>query len=131
MKCYDINLDILHIFKIELNINSVKLLTIQIIFLFIFYLFLPCSLFIIAGSPNKSIHLQFRTLESECSFDFLFVYDGNSYSSPLLASLSGDSLPSPVTAKSGYVSQCILIFYLVLSVNILTIDDVYMIFSYL
>ena len=68
-----------------------------------FELFILCVLS--AGSPNKTIHLQFRTMSTECSFDFLFIYDGKSYSSPLLATLSGDSMPHPVTARSGYVSK--------------------------
>ncbi|KAL8608232.1 hypothetical protein ACOMHN_016687 [Nucella lapillus] len=62
-----------------------------------------CEWLIEAGSPNKSIHLKFKTMSTECSFDFLFIYDGNSYDSPLLATLSGDSFPYPVTARSGYM----------------------------
>lgn len=33
----------------------------------------------------------------------MFVYDGDSYQSPLLASLSGNTLPQPIEAKSGKV----------------------------
>lgn len=67
-------------------------------------LFLSCFVFVAAGSPNKTIHLEFEKMSTECSFDFLFIYDGNSYRSPLIATLSGDSLPFPVVARSGYVS---------------------------
>ncbi|XP_076454870.1 multiple epidermal growth factor-like domains protein 8 [Babylonia areolata] len=62
-----------------------------------------CEWLIEAGSPNKSIHLKFKAMSTECSFDFLFIYDGDSYSSPLLATLSGDSFPHPVTARSGHM----------------------------
>lgn len=43
-------------------------------------------------------------MDTECSYDFMFIHDGNSYESPLLASLSGDTLPKTIIAKSGYVS---------------------------
>ena len=43
-------------------------------------------------------------METECSYDYLFVYDGNSYSSPLLGSYSGETLPDRILAASGYVS---------------------------
>ncbi|XP_041369444.1 multiple epidermal growth factor-like domains protein 8 [Gigantopelta aegis] len=62
-----------------------------------------CEWLIDAGSPNKTIHLEFKNMATECSFDFLFIYDGNSYASPLIASLSGDSPPNPVLATSGFM----------------------------
>lgn len=42
-------------------------------------------------------------METECTYDYLFVYDGDSYQSPLLASLSGKTMPQPIEAKSGKV----------------------------
>ena len=42
-------------------------------------------------------------MDTECTYDYLFVYDGDSYQSPLLASLSGNTLPEPMEAKSGKV----------------------------
>ncbi|XP_055954420.1 multiple epidermal growth factor-like domains protein 8 [Patella vulgata] len=65
--------------------------------------FAQCEWLIEAGGSNKFIHLDFKSMSTECSFDFLFVYDGNSYSSHLLASLSGDSPPDTLIAKSGYM----------------------------
>nr|KAG5710511.1 hypothetical protein BaRGS_013157 [Batillaria attramentaria] len=62
-----------------------------------------CEWLIDAGNPNKTIHLHFQAMSTECSFDFIFIYDGNSYASPLLATLSGDSMPHPLTARSGYM----------------------------
>ena len=51
-----------------------------------------------------SITLTFITHDTECSYDFLFIHDGPSYSSPLIASFSGNTLPEAVTAHSGMVS---------------------------
>lgn len=44
-------------------------------------------------------------MDTECTYDYLFVYDGDSYQSPLLASLSGNTLPEPIEAKSGKVTN--------------------------
>ncbi len=44
-------------------------------------------------------------MDTECTYDYLFVYDGDSYQSPLLASLSGNTLPQPIEAKSGKVAK--------------------------
>lgn len=60
--------------------------------------------FFVSGHGNSSILLTFNTMNTECSYDFLFVYNGDSYEKPLLASLSGDQLPKPLLATSGYVS---------------------------
>ncbi|XP_035828225.1 multiple epidermal growth factor-like domains protein 8 [Aplysia californica] len=62
-----------------------------------------CEWLINAGNPNKTIHLSFESMATECSFDFLFIYDGKSYSSKLIATLSGDSPPKPITAYSGHM----------------------------
>lgn len=43
-------------------------------------------------------------MDTECTYDYLFVYDGDSYQSPLLASLSGNTLPQSIEAKSGKVT---------------------------
>lgn len=58
-------------------------------------------------APNNShrIVLNFTFMNTECTYDYLFVYDGDSYQSPLLASLSGHTLPQPVEAKSGKVTK--------------------------
>lgn len=41
---------------------------------------------------------------TECSYDYVFVYDGDSFRSPLLGSFSGKTEPQQVTSSSGYVS---------------------------
>lgn len=46
---------------------------------------------------------------TECSFDYVFVYDGESFNSPLLGSFSGKTEPQQITATSGSVS-CIFFF---------------------
>lgn len=42
---------------------------------------------------------------TECSYDYVFVYDGDSFDAPLLGSFSGKTEPQNVTASSGYVSS--------------------------
>lgn len=65
------------------------------------------SLFLYFPAPSNShrIVLNFTFMDTECTYDYLFVYDGDSYQSPLLASLSGHTLPQPIEAKSGKVTN--------------------------
>ncbi|KAF3839320.1 hypothetical protein F7725_018037 [Dissostichus mawsoni] len=60
-----------------------------------------CEWLIKAPSSSHSIVLNFTFMDTECTYDYLFVYDGDSYQSPLLASLSGNTMPEPIEAKSG------------------------------
>ena len=60
--------------------------------------------FLFPGDSSSYILLEFQQMHTECSYDYLFVYNGQSYQSPLLGSFSGDSIPNPVMATSGYVS---------------------------
>uniref|UniRef100_A0A8C7C7Q8 Multiple EGF like domains 8 n=1 Tax=Oncorhynchus kisutch TaxID=8019 RepID=A0A8C7C7Q8_ONCKI len=60
-----------------------------------------CEWLVKAPSSNYRIVLNFTFMETECTYDYLFVYDGDSYQNPLLASLSGNTLPQPIEAKSG------------------------------
>ncbi|XP_067365540.1 multiple epidermal growth factor-like domains protein 8 isoform X2 [Channa argus] len=60
-----------------------------------------CEWLIKAPSYSHRIVLNFTFMDTECTYDYLFVYDGDSYQSPLLASLSGNTLPQPIEAKSG------------------------------
>lgn len=62
-------------------------------------------LFLVAPSNSHRIVLNFTFMDTECTYDYLFVYDGDSYQSPLLASLSGNTLPQPIEAKSGKVTN--------------------------
>lgn len=63
------------------------------------------SLYLPAPSNSHRIVLNFTFMDTECTYDYLFVYDGDSYQSPLLASLSGNTLPQPIEAKSGKVTN--------------------------
>lgn len=56
------------------------------------------------GDARTFIQLDFSRIETECSFDYVFVYDGDTYNSTKLASVSGDTLPKSLVAKSGRVS---------------------------
>ncbi|XP_059823923.1 multiple epidermal growth factor-like domains protein 8 [Hypanus sabinus] len=60
-----------------------------------------CEWLILAPDSRFHIVLTFTSLATECTYDYLFVYDGESYGSPLLASLSGNTLPEPIEARSG------------------------------
>lgn len=61
-----------------------------------------------APSNSHRIVLNFTFMDTECTYDYLFVYDGDSYQSPLLASLSGKTLPQPIEAKSGKVGRIVM-----------------------
>ena len=41
------------------------------------------------SSQKHYISLQFSRMATECSYDYLYVYDGNNYKSRLLGSFSG------------------------------------------
>lgn len=73
-----------------------------------FYLF---KYLFIANSTNQFITLEFKTLNTECSYDYVFIYDGDSFNSPVLGSFSGKNQPQSVLASSGFVSifSCIKI----------------------
>ena len=76
---------------------SVKMLTLILIII---------NSTIIGG--GKYIVLEFISMITECSYDYLFVYDGLSYNSSLIGSFSGESIPDKLLATSGYV--CYVIF---------------------
>lgn len=62
-----------------------------------------CEWLIKANSSKKFITLSFRSMGTECSYDYVFVYDGDSFRSPLLGSFSGKTEPQQVIATSGYM----------------------------
>ena len=67
--------------------------------------------FFSAGGPGRFISLEFVSMKTECSYDYLFVYDGQSYNAPLLASFSGITLPDTVLASSGHVSDSVNVLF--------------------
>lgn len=67
-----------------------------------------CEWLVAAGKHGQYINLKFHEMLTECSYDYLFVYDGDSYRSTLLGTFSGDTLPSSIYASSG--KMLILLF---------------------
>lgn len=62
-----------------------------------------CEWLIKANGSNKYITLTFGSMGTECSYDYVFVYDGDSFHSPLLGSFSGNTEPQQVISSSGYM----------------------------
>ncbi|GFG35976.1 hypothetical protein Cfor_03559, partial [Coptotermes formosanus] len=60
-----------------------------------------CEWLIKAVNSSQFITLKFHMMSTECSYDYVFVYDGDSFESPLIGSFSGKSQPQQVTATSG------------------------------
>uniref|UniRef100_F6R4A2 Attractin n=1 Tax=Monodelphis domestica TaxID=13616 RepID=F6R4A2_MONDO len=66
---------------------------------------------LIEGQPNRILRLRFNHFATECSWDHLYVYDGDSIYAPLVAAFSGLIVPErdgnvtvpEVVATSGYV----------------------------
>ena len=72
-------------------------------FLFVALFITLSSIFFAASYPNVSITITFIEFGTECSIDYLFIYDGGSYLSPLIGAFSGNTLPETVVAHSGQV----------------------------
>uniref|UniRef100_A0A8C2KCC4 Attractin n=1 Tax=Cyprinus carpio TaxID=7962 RepID=A0A8C2KCC4_CYPCA len=53
---------------------------------------------LIEGQPNSILRLRFEHFATECSWDHLYVYDGDSIYSPILAAFSGKLLPKQCNA---------------------------------
>lgn len=62
-----------------------------------------CEWLIKANGTDKFVTLSFTSMGTECSYDYVFVYDGDSFRSPLLGSFSGNTEPQQVVAKSGFM----------------------------
>ncbi|XP_055593040.1 multiple epidermal growth factor-like domains protein 8 [Uranotaenia lowii] len=60
-----------------------------------------CEWLIKAQNEMQFITLTFRSMGTECSYDYIFIYDGDSFRSPLLGSFSGKTEPQRVMATSG------------------------------
>lgn len=60
-----------------------------------------CEWLVRADASRPFITLRFHEMETECAYDHVFIYDGDSYEAPLLGTFSGRTLPAPVTASSG------------------------------
>lgn len=51
---------------------------------------LQCIWLIDSGRNNATIRIQFYQFNTECNYDYLYIFDGDSIYSPLVASLSGE-----------------------------------------
>eukprot|EP00794_Sanderia_malayensis_P010746 gene10746-11897_t len=49
---------------------------------------------------NQTVTVKFTEFATECSYDFLYIFDGGTYQSPLLGSLTGNDLPGDITSSS-------------------------------
>lgn len=56
--------------------------------------------FTISPSNASSVSLTFTAFDVEANYDYLYIYDGNSISAPLLGTYTGTTLP-PTTTSSG------------------------------
>ncbi len=57
--------------------------------------------YLIAPTGAGSVTLTFNAFNLETNYDYLYVYDGDSYNDSLIAVLNGTSLPAPITGESG------------------------------
>ncbi|XP_039280047.1 multiple epidermal growth factor-like domains protein 8 isoform X2 [Nilaparvata lugens] len=62
-----------------------------------------CEWLIKAKNASQFINLKFQLLRTECSYDYVFVYDGDSFNAPLLGSFSGKTQPQTIIASSGFM----------------------------
>lgn len=60
---------------------------------------LQCTWLIDPGKPNTTIRLKFNEFATECSWDHLYIFDGDSIFSPLIGAFSG------LLIKEGYYTQ--------------------------
>lgn len=58
-------------------------------------------IYVIDPPGDDPIKLTFDEFDVEQGFDFVYVLDGNSFDAPLIASLTGSSIPDQVIATSG------------------------------
>lgn len=59
------------------------------------------ALYLLQPADASSITLSFTELDLETNYDFLYIYDGPSTSAPLLAELTGNDLPAPISSSGG------------------------------
>lgn len=57
--------------------------------------------FLIEPECSKNLQINFSEIQIESDYDFLFVYDGENSSAPLLASITGNTAPPTIYSTSG------------------------------
>lgn len=53
---------------------------------------MKCTWLVESGLPNATIRLEFSHFETECGWDHLYVYDGDSMFAPMVAAYRQGSL---------------------------------------
>ncbi len=59
------------------------------------------KIWIISPTNATSVTLDFTTFSLETNWDYLWIYDGNSYSAPLLGVYTGTNSPGTITSSGG------------------------------
>lgn len=59
------------------------------------------TLDLIQPTGTSTVTINFSAFDLENNWDYLFVYDGSTTSAPLLATLTGSSIPSSITSTGG------------------------------
>lgn len=59
------------------------------------------TLYLIQPTGASTVTINFRAFDLENNWDYMFVYDGATTSSPVLATLTGSSIPSSITSTGG------------------------------
>ncbi|EGD72475.1 hypothetical protein PTSG_00500 [Salpingoeca rosetta] len=57
----------------------------------------------IQGPPSSRIVLHMLNFTTECSYDFVHIYDGGTHQHPRIGSLSGAASPPPIVSSSNEV----------------------------
>lgn len=61
---------------------------------------MDCQWNLVSALIRSKLELTFYIFSTQLDADFLYVYDGDSSSSPLIDKFSGTSLPAPITSSS-------------------------------
>ena len=59
------------------------------------------TLYLIQPTGASTVTINFQSFDLENNWDYMFVYDGATTSAPLLATLTGSTLPAPITSTGG------------------------------
>ena len=65
----------------------------------------------IPNEPNKKVRLEFTEFNLELDYDYIYIYDGANTQAPLLAQLTGDTLPQEAFVSSAADGSLTLEFY--------------------
>lgn len=63
---------------------------------------------VLRDSISVGYTCRFSSFATECSYDYFFVYDGDTHDAPLIAALSGSILPDPIYSSG---TSMLIVFY--------------------